>query len=114
MKMICTYRCIVNGDLVKPGTIIDVPKDTAEKPPFASSFEALETSSALPTSVGQGGVSDLPSGATGNVSDPIIVAGLTREQALAKLRQAGYHIPSKISTAKLVERYEEAFEADVK
>lgn len=114
MKMICTYRCIVNGDIVKPGTILDVSKDLAEKQPFASSFKALETSSALPTSVGSGGGSDLPSGATGNVSDPLIVAGLTREQALAKLRQAGCHIPNNISTAKLVERYEEAFNTDMK
>ena len=112
MKMKCVYRCIVNGDLVKPGAIIDVPKDLVSKPPYSSSFEVLD--SANPAPAAGAAASDLPDGASGNVSDPILVAGLTRDQALAKLRAAGHTVPGNISNAKLVERYEEAFSTDAK
>ena len=109
MKMKCTYRCIANGDLVKPGTIIDVPKELVKTAPYSSSFEALEKATDSSSSRKGEESSDLPEGASGNVSDPIVVAGLTRDQAIAKLRAAKVNVPSNISNPKLVERYEETF-----
>lgn len=48
MKMKCVYRCIVNGDLVKPDKVLDVKEADAKQEPFKSSFVALQDAAPAP------------------------------------------------------------------
>lgn len=102
MKMECRYRCMVAGDLVKPGKVLEVSEADAAKEPFRSSFVALPSAPAVPAA---GAVSGTGAAKT------LLVAGLTREEAIQKLRAAKVSVPSNISDARLVERYDETFAA---
>jgi len=101
MKMECRYRCMVDGDLVKPGKVLDVSPEAAAAEPFKSSFAALPAAPAVPAA----------EAARETGAAKKLVAGLTREEAIQKLRAAKVSVPSNISDARLVERYDETFAA---
>lgn len=102
MKIKCIYRCIVNGDIVKPDKVLDVDAELAKCEPYKSSFVALDASPA-PAGAGKGDAAG---------TDETLVAGLTRDQAIAKLRAAKVNVPGNISDPKLIERYNETFSTD--
>ena len=106
MKIKCIYRCIVDGDIVKPDKVLDVDAEIAKCEPYKSSFVALDASPA-PAGAGKG---DQGKDAAG--TDETLVAGLTRDQAIAKLRAAKVNVPGNISAPKLIERYNETFSTD--
>ena len=121
MKMKCVFRCIVNGDLVKPGQVIDVAEAKTTTEPFLHSFVPIvkpDLSAGKPAE-GQGsqnppdGFTNQGQGDTQH-AEHNLVAGLTREQAIAKLRAAKVNVPGNISDKKLIERFEEAFSTDAK
>lgn len=98
MKMVCTSACVFRGDVVRKGAVLEVTEAEMEEYPARTSFApAMDGGEgrAAPPSRGDGG----------------LVAGLTREQAVMKLYQAGVNVPERISMAKLRERFEETFGA---
>ena len=109
MKMKCVYRCIVNGDLVKPDKVLDVKEADAKQEPFKSSFVALQNAAPAPAGDGSGEGRD-----SGDQSgeDETLVGGLNRDQAIAKLRAAKVNVPGNISNQKLIDRYNETFSTD--
>jgi hypothetical protein len=107
MKIKCVYRCIVNGDIVKPDKVLDVAAELAKNEPYKSSFVALDAS---PAHAGAGD-DDLVQG-NAAVTNEMLVAGLTRDQAIAKLRAAKVNVPGNISNQKLIDRYNETFSTD--
>lgn len=109
MKMKCVYRCIVNGDLVKPDKVLDVKEADAQQEPFKSSFVALQD--ANPASAGSGSTDGLADGNSSATNEPL-VGGLNRDQAIAKLRAAKVNVPGNISNQKLIDRYNETFSTD--
>jgi hypothetical protein len=86
MKMVCTFKCQFRGDTVKVGEIRDLTAEEA-KSHLAASFAKIGD--------------DEPKADAAEV----VVAGLTRDQAIAKLNELKVKIPSKISNEKLKERY---------
>ena len=128
MKMKCVFRCIVNGDLVKPGQVIDVAEVKTKTEPFLHSFVPIvkpDLSAGKPAE-GQGSQEPPDGSANQDQGDgqenqhhentthdeQKLVAGLTREQAIAKLRAAKVNVPGNISDNKLIERFEETFSTD--
>ena len=98
MKMVCVCNCVFRGDTVRKGAVVEMSGEEAKGFPAASSFVPFGGGDAE-------GPSAPPSGGA------VLVAGLTREQAVLKLYQAGVSVPEKISAAKLRERFEETFGA---
>lgn len=98
MKMVCISSCIFRGDTVRKGAVLEVSEEEMKEYPARTSFAPA---------MGGGAESSAPSART----EPQLVAGLTREQAVMKLYQAGVSVPERISIAKLRERFEETFGA---
>jgi len=101
MKMKCMFRSIIRGDIVKPGAILDLTKDECEMDVVKSFFVKVdgavaEESAAAPAPVAA-------KAAAG------VVAGLTRDQAIMKLQQAGVKFKGNISNKELAALYEQTF-----
>lgn len=99
MKMRCTYRSVLRGDIVKVGQVLNLTEAECELDVVKRFFVPVDA-----TTPGANA-----SGVTS--SKQIIVAGLTREEAIMKLQQAGQRVSERISDAKLAERYEDVFAA---
>lgn len=109
MKVVCVSSCIFRGDTVRKGAVLEVSEEEMKEYPAKSSFAPAMAD-------GEGGASPSgndgkPDGMHGARDGGGLVAGLTREQAVMKLFQAGVVVPEKISTSKLRERFEETFGA---
>lgn len=96
MKMVCISSCVFRGDVVRKGAVVDATEAEMKEYPARTSF--------APAMDG-----DAADAAPSVRSEDRLVAGLTREQAVMKLYQAGVSVPERISMAKLRERFEETF-----
>lgn len=94
MKMKCLFKSVLRGDVVKPGQILDLTKEECRMDVVKKSFEAVESA---------------PAGEKSSAGAPVIVAGLTREQAMLKLQQNGVLVKGNLSNKALVELYNQTF-----
>ena len=94
MKMKCLFKSVLRGDVVKPGQILDLTKEECRMDVVKKSFEAVESA---------------PAGEKSSAGAPILVAGLTREQAMLKLQQNGVLVKGNLSNKALVELYNQTF-----
>ena len=100
MKMRCLYRTILRGDVVKPGQVLDLTdaecKADVVKKFFVKADGSAATGDSSPAAADQGKAGTL-------------VAGLTRDQVIMKLNQAGVGAKGNASNASLVELYNQTF-----
>lgn len=94
MKMKCLFKSVLRGDVVKPGQILDLTKEECRMDVVKKSFVAVESA---------------PAGEKSSAGAPILVAGLTREQAMLKLQQNGVPVKGNLSNKALVELYNQTF-----
>ncbi len=90
MKMLCRQRTVLRGDVVRAGQVVDLSPAEAALPAVAAHFSPA---------AGEGAPA----------AERPVVAGLTRRQAIARIRDAGGRVPSGVSDARLAERFMEAF-----
>ena len=101
MKMKCLFKSVLRGDIVKAGQVLDLTADECKMDVVKNFFVKVEgTEAAKPASVP---VPAAPKGETG------MFAGLTREQAIMKLTQAGAKVKGNISNRDLVAIYNTTF-----
>jgi len=100
MKMKCLYTSVVRGDIVRAGHVLDLTEDECKTDVVKRFF----------TAVGEDAVA---APAAASLSQPAraaaAVAGLTRDQAIVKLRQAGARFRGNISNADLEVLYNQTF-----
>ena len=99
MLMRCNFKTILRGDVVKPGTVLDLTKEECAMDVVKKSF----------TKVAGGAGAKAPGAADGQGKDAIVVAGLTRAQAMLKLQEAGAKVQGNISNKLLAELYNQTF-----
>lgn len=102
MLMKCLFRSVLRGDVVKPGRVLDLTADECGmdvvKRFFARADGAAENAAAAVHGAGK-----RPDGAAG------LVAGLTREQVVMKLAQAGVKVRGNATNAALAALYGQTF-----
>lgn len=94
MKMKCLFKSVLRGDVVKPGQILDLTKEECRMDVVKKSFVAVESA---------------PAGEKSSAGAPVLVAGLTREQAMLKLQQNGVTVKGNLSNKSLVDLYNQTF-----
>lgn len=102
MTMKCLYPTIFRGDVVKRGAILTVTDAEAEMDVVKRNFVKVD-GGAAPVSAGA---------ASAPAADPApvgFVAGLTRDQAVMKLRQNGVRVNGRLSDENLKKLYETTF-----
>lgn len=103
--MKCLIRTILRGDLVKPGEIIDLTDEECSRDIVRANFAAVDSST---PSAPKGAEDTLsPQSTRGNAKT--LVAGLTREQAIMKLRQAGVACKGNATNADIATLYNTTF-----
>ena len=102
MKMRCAYKSMLRGDVVKVGTVLDLTPAECELDVVKAFFTKVDED--VPAVNPAAGV-----GASPVQPKTIVVAGLTREEAVMKLQQAGQRVAANISDKRLAERFEEFF-----
>ena len=102
MKMKCLYTSIIRGDVVRAGQVVDISQQECENDIVKRFFVSAEPDVAVTEK-------NPPVAAAINPSQEIVVAGLTREQAIQRLHDARQRIGANISNARLKERFEEFF-----
>lgn len=100
MKMRCIYRTMLRGDIVKVGQVLDLTEAECNLGRVKQFFVPVD---ATTPEVNASGVAVNPK--------QTVVAGLTREEAIIKLQQAGQRVNDRISDKRLAERFEETFSA---
>lgn len=103
MKMKCLYKSILRGDVVKPGQVLDLTPAEMEKDVVKRFFVKVEGEAASPAPAGAA----VP--APNAAQKPVVVAGLTRDQAVMKLTQAGVKVKGNLSNEKLADLYNTTF-----
>lgn len=99
MLMRCNFKTILRGDVVKPGTVLDLTAEECALDVIKKSF----------THVGNGTGAKAPAAADSAAKDAVVVAGLTREQAIIKLQHSGAKFKANISNKALAALYEQTF-----
>lgn len=102
MKMKCVIASYLHGDVVKVGKTVEIDDAEAATSRIRRSFVAVEGEASASARAAAAGPAPAKSG-------PAVVAGLTRDQAVAKLRQAGARFSGNITNEKLVALYETTF-----
>ena len=100
MKFVCKYKSIIRGDVVKVGQVVNLTDAEAEMGVVKAHFVPVD------------GSAGADSASAVHAPAPVVVAGLTREQAIMKLAEAGQRVSSRISDERLRQRFEEAFAAE--
>jgi len=102
MMMKCLYRSVLRGDVVKPGQVLDLTADECRMDVAKRFFVKAEGAEAAePASA--------PARPAAPKRDGGVVAGLTREQAIMKLAQAGVKVKGNASNAALAAMYDTTF-----
>ena len=96
MKYVCRYKSMLRGDVVKVGQTVDLTPEECKLDVVKAYF--------VPCGDGASASADEP-----RTSASVVVAGLTRDQAIMKLQEAGQRVSSRISDERLAERYEDQF-----
>lgn len=99
MLMQCTRNVVYRGDAVRAGMVLDIADAEVNTTIVQSHFRCVAPASNPPASQEQ--EDKKPSRS--------LVAGLTREQAIMKLQQAGVKVKGNVSNAELVNVYNTTF-----
>lgn len=99
MKMECRTNSIFRGDVVRRGALVDMTPEEAASDFAKANFSAVEDE----------GPAQPPAPSPYSDMRQSAVAGLTREQAIAKLRASGASVRGNISNAALKELYNNTF-----
>lgn len=94
--MRCVSRCQFKGDIVKVGDIVDIDEETLNKEPLAKSAFVEANPSAEKSAGGE---------------PKILVAGLTREQTILKLKSMMVAVPPDASDEDLAKIFNAAVDA---
>lgn len=104
MKMKCLYPSMVRGEVVKAGAILDLTDSELKLPVVKSAFVPVAPVDPTPAKATESGT------ATGeSKGSPVVVAGLTRDQAIAKLQATGAKVKGNISNSDLIAIYNSTF-----
>lgn len=103
MLMKCLFKTMVRGEVVKVGQVLDLTEAECAIPRIKEFFVKVGAEAA-PAAQAAGAAT--PAQAT---AVKAVVAGLTRDQAIMKLQQAGAAVKGNISTKALVELYNQTF-----
>lgn len=105
MKYVCNHAAILRGEVVRPGRVLNLSPSEADLPVVRRHFRRLADED------GHGDASERPAGGDGGGSPAPagVIAGLTREQALLKLRGAGVKVPPNAGDGRIRELYNETF-----
>jgi len=102
MKMKCLFKSVLRGDIVKPGQILELTEAECKMDVVKNFFVKVD--------------GDAASGDPSPAAAPVpaspeagVVAGLSRDQAIMKLTQAGVKCKGNISNANLVALYNQTF-----
>lgn len=104
MKYKCMMKSMLRGDLVKVGEVVDLNEVEAQMDVVKAYFVAVEDAAPIEDSVGA-----VSAKSEKRVKAGTVVAGLTREQAMMKLTQAGVKAKGNMSNAALAALYEATF-----
>lgn len=99
MLMKCLYRTVLRGDIVKAGDVLDL-SDAECKTDVVKKFFVK---------VGGATVEAKTSAVAPQPKAGELVAGLTRDQVIMKLQQAGVGAKGNASNASLIELYNQTF-----
>lgn len=102
MKMKCLYKSIFRGDVVKAGTVLDVTDAEAKQDVVKRFFVKV----ADEVGGGKTASASVSTRARGNAGT---IAGLTREQVIMKLAQAGVTASAATDRKALEELYNQTF-----
>ena len=91
MEYICKQATIVRGDLVRAGKKVSISEGELSPELLARAFEPVVEQTE---------------------KDDGLVCGLTREQAVIKLRQAGVRCGQKLSIDEIRKRFDDTFSTD--
>lgn len=97
IKMRCISRCQFKGDIVRIGDIVDMDEKTLANEPLAKSAFVKADPSAEDSAGG---------------APKIIVAGLTREQAVLKLKSMKVTVPPDATDDDIAKIFNAAVDAD--
>ena len=100
MKMKCLFKSVLRGDIVKPGQVLDLTDAECEMDVVKAFFVKADGAVTEKTVAVPAPAAPASAG---------VVAGLTRDQAIMKLSQAGVKVKGNISNDKLVAIYEQTF-----
>lgn len=103
MLMKCLSRSVLRGDVVKPGRVLDLTADECRMDVVKRFFVKVDGAAAENAAATVPSAGKRPDGAAG------LVAGLTREQVVMKLAQAGVKVKGNATNASLVALYEQTF-----
>lgn len=96
IKMRCISRCQFKGDIVKVGDIVDMDEETLKNEPLAKSAFVKADPSAEKSAGGH---------------PKTIVAGLTREQTILKLKSMKVAVPADASDEDLAKIFNASVDA---
>ena len=102
MKMKCLYKSVLRGDIVKAGAILDLTDEEMKLDVVKTYFVKVEDATAADEKAAVASPSRAP-------SEKAVVAGLTREQAIMKLNEAGAKVKGNISNSNLIAIYNQTF-----
>lgn len=102
MKYVCNHAAILRGEVVRPGRVLNLSPSEADLPVVRRHFSPVEGGGDMQaqSAGGGGGESTAPSA---------FIAGLTREQALLKLRGVGVKVPPNTGDGRIRDLYNETF-----
>lgn len=110
MKMKCLYKSIFRGDVVKAGAVLDVTdaeaKQDVVKRFFVKVADEVEGGKTAPASVSTAASAAHPARVRGKAGT---IAGLTREQVVMKLAQAGVTVNAAADLKAIEELYNQTF-----
>lgn len=101
MLMKCLFRSVLRGDVVKPGMVLDLTDDECRMDVVKRFFARVDGAEGAKSP----SVAAIPKAA----AKKPVVAGLTRDQAVMKLAQAGVKVTNNVSNAVLAEMYNTTF-----
>lgn len=102
MKMRCMFRSVVRGDVVKVGQVLDLTEAECRMDVVKAYFVKADGDAA--PEAARASAKSSAGGASGGV-----VAGLTRDQAVMKLAQAGVKVKGNATNASIAALYETTF-----
>lgn len=101
MKYECMRKSMFRGDIVKPGTILDLSEAEEKMDVVKAFFVKVGGDATVVCSAAAAPTPQTPKGT--------VVAGLTREQAMMKLQQVGAKVKGNMSNNALADLYNATF-----
>ena len=105
MLMKCLFRSVLRGDVVKPGRVLDLTEDECRMDVVKRFFVKVDGAEGAKSP----SAAAISKASTKGAAKKPVVAGLTRDQAVMKLSQAGVKVKNDVSNGVLAEMYNTTF-----